>query len=99
MLSACWVEGSSQPLVLTRRICDSWPSCGSVSRILVPSRSCYPSDCRVAEAEALERKLMEMQRRVLGAGHPDTLATFSELGFALCQRKDTLPLLRRLASC
>jgi eukaryotic-like serine/threonine-protein kinase len=43
----------------------------------------------VAEAEALERKLMEMQRRVLGADHPDTLATVGELAFTLCQRKDT----------
>ena len=43
----------------------------------------------VAEAEALERKLMEMQRRVLGPDHSDTLATVSELAFTLCQRKDT----------
>jgi eukaryotic-like serine/threonine-protein kinase len=43
----------------------------------------------VAEAEALERKLMEMQRRVLGADHPDTLGTVSELAFTLCERRDT----------
>ncbi len=43
----------------------------------------------VAEAEAVERKLMEMQLRVLSADHPDTLATVSELAFTLCQRKDT----------
>jgi tetratricopeptide (TPR) repeat protein len=42
---------------------------------------------RVAEAEALERKLMGMQRRVLGEDHPDTLATVSELAFTLCEGK------------
>jgi eukaryotic-like serine/threonine-protein kinase len=41
----------------------------------------------VAEAEALERKLMAMQRRVLGDDHPDTLATISELAFTLCEAK------------
>ena len=44
---------------------------------------------QVAEAEALERKLMAMQRRVLGADHPDTVATESELAFTLCERKNT----------
>ena len=39
MCSACGEEGSSQPLVLTRRICDSWRSCESASRILLPSRT------------------------------------------------------------
>jgi eukaryotic-like serine/threonine-protein kinase len=43
---------------------------------------------RVSEAEALERKLMDTQRRVLGADHPDTLATISELAFTLCQERN-----------
>ncbi len=42
---------------------------------------------RVSDAEALERKLMDTQRRVLGADHPDTLATMSELGYTLCEEK------------
>jgi len=42
---------------------------------------------RVSDAEALERKLMDTQRRVLGADDPDTLATMSELGYTLCEEK------------
>jgi eukaryotic-like serine/threonine-protein kinase len=39
----------------------------------------------VAEAEALERKLLETQKRLFGLNHPDTLATISELAFTICQ--------------
>jgi eukaryotic-like serine/threonine-protein kinase len=42
---------------------------------------------RIKEAEALERKLMSMQRRVLGPDHPDTISTVSELAFTLCEGK------------
>jgi len=41
---------------------------------------------QLAEAEKLERSLVEMQRRALGSGHPDTLATMGELAFTLCQK-------------
>jgi eukaryotic-like serine/threonine-protein kinase len=39
---------------------------------------------RVAEAESIERKLLEDQRRVLGREHGDTLATEEELAFTVC---------------
>jgi eukaryotic-like serine/threonine-protein kinase len=38
----------------------------------------------LAEAEGLQRKLVEAQRRVMGADHPDTLASISSLAFTLC---------------
>ena len=40
---------------------------------------------QVAEAERLERKLLDTQRRAMGADHTDTLATMGELAFTLCQ--------------
>lgn len=39
---------------------------------------------RVADAEVLERKLVDAQKRVLGPSHADTLASISELAFTLC---------------
>jgi serine/threonine protein kinase len=39
---------------------------------------------RVSEAEGIERKLLDTQQRVLGRGHPDTLATKEELAFTVC---------------
>jgi len=39
---------------------------------------------RVGEAESIERRLLETQRRVLGPDHPDTLATIEELAFTVC---------------
>jgi tetratricopeptide (TPR) repeat protein len=40
---------------------------------------------RLAEAEKLARKVLDIQRRVMGPDHPDTLGTMGELAFALCQ--------------
>jgi serine/threonine protein kinase len=40
---------------------------------------------RLAEAEKLERKVLDIQRRVMGPEHPDTLGTIGELAFTLCQ--------------
>lgn len=39
---------------------------------------------RPGEAESIERKLLETQRRVLGPDHPDTLATLEELAYTVC---------------
>ena len=39
---------------------------------------------RLSEAESIERKLLETQRRVLGAEDGDTLATMEELAFTVC---------------
>lgn len=38
----------------------------------------------VVEAESLERKLVDAQKRLLGANHADTLGSISELAFTLC---------------
>ncbi|MGA2537557.1 MAG: tetratricopeptide repeat protein [Terracidiphilus sp.] len=40
---------------------------------------------RLAEAEKLARKVLDLQRRVMGPDHPDTLGTMGELAFILCQ--------------
>ena len=39
---------------------------------------------RLAEAESIERKLLETERRVLGPENGDTLATMEELAFTVC---------------
>jgi eukaryotic-like serine/threonine-protein kinase len=39
---------------------------------------------RLGEAQGIERKLLETQRRVLGPEHPDTLGTMEELAFTVC---------------
>jgi non-specific serine/threonine protein kinase/serine/threonine-protein kinase len=39
----------------------------------------------LSEAEGLERKVLEMQRRMFGSDDPDTLGTLSELAFTLCE--------------
>ena len=38
----------------------------------------------IADAESLERRLVNAQTRILGANHADTLASISELAFTLC---------------
>ena len=43
MCFACWGAESSQSLALTRRICNSWQSYGSLWRVLMPSRRFFPS--------------------------------------------------------
>ena len=40
---------------------------------------------RLAEAEKLARKLLDIQRRVMGPDHNDTLGTMGVLAFTLCQ--------------
>jgi serine/threonine protein kinase len=40
---------------------------------------------QLAEAEKLERKLIDMKRRTLGSDDPDTVAAMGELAFTLCQ--------------
>jgi serine/threonine protein kinase len=40
---------------------------------------------QLAEAEKLERRLLDIQRRVMGPDHNDTLGTMGELAFTLCQ--------------
>lgn len=40
---------------------------------------------RLAEAEKLERTVLDIQRRVMGPEHNDTLGTMGELAFTLCQ--------------
>jgi hypothetical protein len=40
-------------------------------------------DCKLAEAEAIERELLDVQKRVLGAGHPSTLTTAGNLAYSL----------------
>ena len=39
----------------------------------------------ITEAESLERKMVNTQKRLFGANDPDTLASVSELAFTLCQ--------------
>lgn len=39
---------------------------------------------RIPEAERIERKLLETQRRMLGPNHGDTLATMEELALTVC---------------
>jgi serine/threonine protein kinase len=39
---------------------------------------------RVTEAQDIERRLLETQRRLMGPDHPDTLATMEELAFTVC---------------
>ena len=40
---------------------------------------------QVEEAERLERNLIDLQRRVMGPDHDDTVNTMGELAFTLCQ--------------
>jgi non-specific serine/threonine protein kinase/serine/threonine-protein kinase len=40
---------------------------------------------RLAEAESLQRKLVETQTRVLGPDHPDTLSSISSVALTLCE--------------
>ena len=42
-------------------------------------------DGQLAEAEKLERKLLDIQRRVMGPDQDDTLNTMGELAYTLCQ--------------
>jgi hypothetical protein len=39
-------------------------------------------DCKLAEAEAIERELLDVQKRVLGAEHPSTLTTVGNLAYS-----------------
>src|SRR6202162_6147697 len=62
LCSAYVEEESSQSPVLTGRICNSWRSCGSVWRVLLPGsvllpgRTTYPSDYLRDEVSASARQ-------------------------------------------
>ena len=42
---------------------------------------------KYAEAEQMQRELLDMRRRVLGAGHPETLATVDSLSNCIARKR------------
>ena len=54
---------------------------------------------RLKEAESLQRKLLERERRVLGPEHNDTLGTMGQLASTLCEEGNCAGAEMLIAKC